>query len=420
MIRPTVGHTFSRGQKGRLTVRKEFWNCAFLALAGFWTDSAWAQQISPYHAPGAEGVDQSAARNRPRTGFAQGGRFVGGAVESGPSFPSYWTYNRFSNLGFGGLNWYFGPLGGYTPYVSTPYATTTYGYPNFGPYYSYVPLAPVVRQPKNYWTGPNPFDQPVIDEARLEDQLAQRDGPAPRTPAPRTPSSRQRPPQQPLQENVKIFKNQTSPEAQRRSIRYQALGDEWFGKQNYLQAYGHYKQAVSATPKRAEARFRMAMALAATANYASAVDEMKRAMRLDLNWPRHGAQLDELFGGDNNLSKNAVLHKVASWVREDIRDPDRLFLMGVMLHFNDDPDKSRPFFEASMALSANPIYAKAFLEAEIDEQSRQAVEDPIPAPPDDDDHAPPAKKGPEEPKPRPLAKNVPRHLSRGAAIGFSA
>ena len=64
----------------------------------------------------------------------------------GISYPGYWTYNRFSNLGFGGLNWYYGPLGGYTPYIGTPYATTSYGYPYFGPYYSYVPLAPVIRQ----------------------------------------------------------------------------------------------------------------------------------------------------------------------------------------------------------------------------------------------------------------------------------
>jgi tetratricopeptide (TPR) repeat protein len=225
--------------------------------------------------------------------------------------------------------------------------------------------------------------------------------------------ARQPPPPQPPQANVKIFAKPVSADALRRSLRYQAQGDEWFAKQNYLQAYGHYKQAVSAAPTRSEARFRMALALAATRNYSQAVDEIQRAMRINPKWPRDGVPLDELFGADNVLSKNAVLHKMASWVGEDIRDPDRLFLMGVLLHFNGDIDKSRVFMEAAFELAPNRSYAQAFLEADAAQRADRPAEEPRPAPPleDADDAAPagpaipglPARPQPEEPKPRPLA-----------------
>jgi hypothetical protein len=85
---------------------------------------------------------------------------------------------------------------------------------------------------------------------------------------------------------------------------------------------------------------------------------------------------------------------VAAWVREDIRDPSRLFLMGVLLHFNDDPDKSRTFFEAASALAPEPMYAQAFLEAEDRQHAAKPAEEPRPAPLDDEPGlAEPAKVG---------------------------
>lgn len=380
-------------------MRKLISSCAAVLVLVLPGTIARAQHLPPYHPPGAEGQFRRETPTGSGTTFgAGGGRFYGGPPRGGISYPGYWTYNRFSNIGFGGLNWYYGPLGGYTPYVSTPYATTSYGYPNFGPYYSYVPLAPVIRQARPWQ---DPFD--VGGQANGGQQNLNGNAPGGARPAP---------PPQPPQQDVKIFDKQPSADALRRSMRYQAQGDEWFAKQNYLQAYGHYKQAVSAAPTRAAGRFRMALALAATTNYASAVDEIKRAMRLDPNWPRTGAPLDELFGPDNGLSKNAVLHKLAAWVKEDIRDPDRLFLMGVFLHFNDDVDKSRVFFEAAHELSANRAYAQAFLEAETDQQAGRPPDPPVPAPFDDEDAVPAKPKGPvlpgapavEEPKPRPLAR----------------
>lgn len=366
-------------------MRKVYLSLAVALVLTLSATAAQAQYRAPYHPPGAEGNRRHETQANNGSTY-QGGRAVGGAPQAGISYPGYWTYNRFSNLGFGGLNYYYGPLGGYTPYVSTPYANTSYGYPTFGPYYSYVPLAPVVRQGIPW---PDDLD-PAAGQGKGGLGNAAR-----------------KPPPQELQPNVKIFDKQPSPEALRKSLHYQGQGDDWFAKQNYLQAYGHYKQALGVAPTRSEPRFRMAMALVGTSNYSTAVDEIKRAMKADPNWPKTGAALDDLFGAANGLSKNAVLHKVAAWVREDIRDPDRLFLMGVLLHFNADTDKSHTFFEAAYEMSPNPVYAQAFLEAEDDSRANRPAVEPRPQPPVDDDKTSPppapARKAPEEPKPRPLA-----------------
>jgi hypothetical protein len=391
-------------------MRKLALTCALAPALMLATTAATAQIIPPYHRPGAEDLPRRSSTSGgsfySTFGPAQG-RYRGGAVQSGPSFPSYWTYNRFSNNGFGGLNFFFGPLGGYTPYV-VPYGYLTYGYPFFGPYYSYIPLAPVVRQARPYWIGPSPWDDPPPQRDPAAQPAPDPDPP----PAPAPVPSRQPARAKPFVRSqaagaMSAAKKNASPEMLRRSMHYQAQGDEWFSKQEYLQAYARYKQALGATPGRVEPRFRMAMALTATSNYGSAVDEIKRAMRTDPDWPRNGALLDELFGVENNLSKNAVLHKVAEWVREDIRDPDRLFLMGVLLHFNDDTDKSAAFFEAAAALAPNPSFAQEFLNAQFDQRSHRRPEEPVPAPPDEpDDPQPlqaPARNLPQEPVPMPVS-----------------
>jgi hypothetical protein len=417
-------------------MRKALSTCAIgsgiaITIAVF-VSTADAQHIPPYHGPGAEG-QYSGRRPEQRSGATfgnPGGRYIGGPTQYGPAAPSYWTYNRFSNNGFGGLNWFYGPLGGYTPFV-TPYGYTTYGYPNFGPYYSYVPLAPVIRQTRPYWIGGDPFDD-------------QGQGAAGNGGGARRPAAPQKLPAQPAQANLPIVPKATSNDALRRSIRLQGIGDEYFAKQDYLQAYANYKQALSVAPSRIEPRFRMALSLAANTHYTQAIEEIKRGLRANPDWPRTGATLDELFGADNILAKNAVLHRVTAWVREDIRDPDRLFLMGVLLHFNDDPDKSHQFFEAAGELSPNPIYAQAFLDAEdavAGPRPGNTGDEPVPAPAApqrdgqparrqgpvipglDDNPAEPdpifrgKKNAPEAPRPKPLAHRVGgfQRLERGSS-----
>ena len=94
-----------------------------------------------------------------------------------------------------------------------------------------------------------------------------------------------------------------------------------------------------------------------------AVAEIKRGLQLDSQWPWHGAGLREIYGAANVVLKDSILLKVAAWVREDVRDPDRLFLMGVLLHFNEDRERALPFFRTVDTLAGRPAYVQPFLRA---------------------------------------------------------
>jgi hypothetical protein len=145
----------------------------------------------------------------------------------------------------------------------------------------------------------------------------------------------------------------------------------------------------------------MAVTLAAMQEFDSAVDELKRLIQLDPEWPAHGDRLDDLFGADHNISKNVLLHKVSGWVREDVRDPDRLFLMGVLLHFNEDADKAKTFFETANLLTGGDAgYVSAFLTpaAQHAGAAPKAPAAPARAAEEEDDEAP---------VPRPQAQPAP-------------
>jgi Flp pilus assembly protein TadD len=327
---------------------------------------------------------------------------------------SYSSFGYSSFGGFGGLNYYNGPVGGFIPYG--PYGYTSFGYPGFGPYYGYLPAAPTVIPTSPVFIGPNLADNPAIQEWM---------------PKPVPPIGNANPAAaQPLQADVPVFVKPTTPEAKRKSIRYQAQGDEWFLKQNYLQAYARYKQAYSAAADRPEPRFRMAIALAALTEFGPAVDELKRLARLDPEMPAHGERLDDLFGPDRNLAKNAVLHKVADWVKEDIRDPDRLYLMGVLLYFNEDGNKAKTLFETAGMLAGDPAHVRVFLAPaagrRVDAQ-RAAPKPPAPPPPDpreeDEAPVPMPQAGPAPPQPAPAkpARELagPRLLLPGAPAGVA-
>ena len=43
-----------------------------------------------------------------------------------------------------------------------------------------------------------------------------------------------------------------------------------------------------------------------------------------------------LFGPDSEIVRTSILQKVAEWVRDDDRDPDRWYLLGLMLHYEGD------------------------------------------------------------------------------------
>jgi hypothetical protein len=154
----------------------------------------------------------------------------------------------------------------------------------------------------------------------------------------------------------------SSPDAMARSARAEAQGDEWFRQQRYSQAYDRYDHALKLAEGRAGAWFRKALTLAALGNFDAAARSMRRALEIDPAWPSKGQSLDGLFSPENVLAKTSMLHRVGDWVHEDIRDPDRLFLMGALLHFDGYGEKSRVFFEAALRLAGYGDHLIAFLQ----------------------------------------------------------
>lgn len=227
------------------------------------------------------------------------------------------------------------------PYFASPYAYPVgfgYGAPL---YYA----NPYVNSVAAYWPTLDINANPVLQGTLVENQLRWGMPLPPAMPSMRT-QMRVRP---------------SSPEQKAKSIHAQAQGDVWMHKLKFLNAYERYKYAISAAGDRPEPYFRLGFALTSMASFDSAVKSFKQGLELDPQWPVHGDRLETIYGDDNRLTVLTVLERVGGWVREDIRDPDRLFLMGVMLHFDGDTRASE-FFEAAYRLAGYGDHLLAFLQ----------------------------------------------------------
>jgi hypothetical protein len=300
-------------------------------------------------------------------GLVTGALLAGGLCGDPPAFAEGRGYHR----GFRPAPVYYGPG---RPYYRRYYGPTYYG----SPYYalatpSFLPPAPPIgggygygsvygngnyppayvpyfgnpygayRPPSNYYF--DPYSNPALQESMLENQLRWGQN-LPPNGVPQRRHVRLRP---------------STPEQQAKSIHAQAQGDVYLHRLKFLNAYERYKVAVNAANDRPEPYFRLGYSLAAVGSFDSAVKYMKQGLDLDPTWPSHGERLEAIFGDDNRLAILSLIERVTGWVREDIRDPDRLFLMGVLLHFNGD-NRSGQFFEAAYRLAGGGDHLLAFLQ----------------------------------------------------------
>jgi hypothetical protein len=250
-------------------------------------------------------------------------------------------------------------------YFPPPYAGYGYGGYGYGPAAGYVYPGPYVgfgtAGPGSlYRTLPSPYfdaySNPALQETMLENQL--RWGP-------------ELPPNA-LQSQTRVRVRPSTPEKQAKSIHAQAEGDVYMKRLRFLNAYEKFKYAVGVANDRPEPYFRLAYALAAIGSYDSAVKYLKQGITLDPQWPAHGEKLIGVFGDDNRLAILSLIERVTGWVRDDIRDPDRLFLMGVLLHFNDD-NRSGQFFEAAYRLAGGGDHLLVFLQPQLDARDNVAA-----------------------------------------------
>lgn len=328
-------------------VRRSKWYCvgAFACLAVF----LFVMSSSPLFAQ---------QRSR-RGGHARGGHSHGGHFHRGRSFGGNYRFGGQRNYGrsdagirYHHYNVYVPPVWG--GYYSSGWGTGygVYGQviaPNYyynAPYYT----SPYVTAP-SYTYGINPFVNSLPNDPLLDETLRENDqrwnGPPVVVPKVKT---------------VAPFVVPSSAEAKLRSIRTQASGDEMFRQREFLKALKYYGRSARQASDRAEPHFLQGYTFVAIRRYQQAVNAFKRGLQLDPSWPRTGKPLAELFGDDSQLGITKLKEGVMDWVREDIRDPDRLFVLGVLLHFDGDRDNAGELFQTALRLSGGGSHLTAFLE----------------------------------------------------------
>jgi tetratricopeptide (TPR) repeat protein len=170
----------------------------------------------------------------------------------------------------------------------------------------------------------------------------------------------------PKADRLPVLKPST-PEQQQRSLRHMVTADQQFKIGHYAGAALEYRRAIADAEDLPDNYFGLGFALAAQRRYDEAVQQWKYGLLLDSSWPTRGQTLTQLFGDNNQFEKTALLNRVADYVRQDPRSPDRIFLLGVLVHFDGDRENARTLFESAMRVAGNEQYLTAFLGTDKDQ-----------------------------------------------------
>ncbi len=162
----------------------------------------------------------------------------------------------------------------------------------------------------------------------------------------------------------------SSPRAVETSLQYQTEGDFQLQMMNYYAAGERYRKAIDAARDRAEPRVRLAVTLMARSRFIEAVDQLKLATAIDPTYPQVCPSLDDLLGAGGGIEKARIKERVAEWTLQDGRDPNRLFLTGVVLYLDGDPH-AKMVIETAIMIAGEQPHLTAFL-------AQRAV--PIPQP----------------------------------------
>jgi len=145
--------------------------------------------------------------------------------------------------------------------------------------------------------------------------------------------------------------------------RFLGFGDAHFADGKYAAAYSRYKKAADAAPALADAYFRQGFALIALGNYPQAAKVLKRGLEIAPDWPRSGFHVQGLYG-TNPGAKTAHVGALSQAVVDQPHDPDLPFVLGVLVHFDGEPDRAVPLFERAARLTVgSDAHLRAFLGA---------------------------------------------------------
>ncbi len=261
------------------------------------------------------------------------GCYGSGPVVYGAPFGVAYSSQSWSSFGWG--------LGGYS---SAGFYSS--GYSAYPPLV-YPATAPVRLPTQDGWPGPQVWD--VLhqqEQGLIDNDLVQRPWNDPQ-------------PQQPIDQLQ--FLPPSTPEALIESQGRQDQGDQHFQQFRMASATESFREAVAIAPERPEPYFRLAVTLAARRKFIEAVNVLQQLLAVDPNWPSHGTPLGDMFRLGDELPKTEIKQRVADWVLQDVRDADRLFLLGVLLYFDDDRENAVTLLETAALIEGNAGHLAPFL-----------------------------------------------------------
>lgn len=156
----------------------------------------------------------------------------------------------------------------------------------------------------------------------------------------------------------------STPEAQLRSARMQGIGDRFLKKRDFAAADKSYRSAIVSAPDRVDPYLRQALVKVARDDYRGAVTILREAVSVDPVFPARAETLDAILGPELHGLKVELKQKAADWTRVNIRDSDRLFLLGVLL-FLDHDGRCHTLFDTAIKLSGEREHLMAFRQAEL-------------------------------------------------------
>lgn len=144
----------------------------------------------------------------------------------------------------------------------------------------------------------------------------------------------------------------TNPEQKAKAGKFITFGDTNFANQKYLAALGRYKTAAQVAPDLGEPYFRQGHTHVAVGQYESAIKAFRRGLRIEGDWTASPFRLDQLYDG-NLAAKTGHLENLAKAVEANPFSTDLLTLMGLELFYDDQRERSLPFFERAAQLGGN-------------------------------------------------------------------
>lgn len=167
----------------------------------------------------------------------------------------------------------------------------------------------------------------------------------------------------PVVRQVKPQFRRSNPQQIEQSVTWMNQADQIVREGHFPQALDAYRRSIEIAEDQAPARFKMAILLAESRRYREAVHQLRSGLALDPTWPFTGQSLSEFFGPDKEQVIHNMLQASAQWARGDIRDPERLFLVGTLIYFSGDHAQAEVPLNSAARLAPGDTQILAFINA---------------------------------------------------------